>query len=73
MSHLEIRFSVTPEEHAEITAYVKSKKRWKQVSHFARDCVYQAIWRNPMGGHGKPGKVAGGDSTERSGGKESEG
>ena len=64
MSHLEIRFPVTPEEHAEILAYVKSKKRWKQVSHVARDCVYQAMWRNPAGGHGKPEKVSGGAATD---------
>lgn len=69
MSRLEIRFSVTPEEHAEITAYVKSKKRWKQVSHFARDCVFREVIRNPVGRH----DLRGGEPTEMSGGKETGG
>ena len=65
MSHPEIRFSVTPEEHAEITAYVKSKKRWKQVSHFARDCVFKTMGQNPVGRHDNRG----GEPTDRSEGK----
>lgn len=64
MSRFEVRFSVTPEERDEITAYVKSKKRWMHVSHFVRDCVYQAMLRNPAGGHGKPEKVSGGAATD---------
>lgn len=47
MRRREVRFSVTPEEYAEIQAYVESKKRWHRISHFVRDAVYQAMDRYP--------------------------
>ena len=57
----ELRVSVTEEEYAEVVAYVVRKKRWREVSHFVRDCVFQAISRNPPGRHVP---VRGGDATE---------
>ena len=61
----EVRFSVTYEEWLEITRYVADKKRWKQVSHFARDCVFKTMGQNPVGRHDNRG----GEPTDRSEGK----
>ena len=69
----EVRFSVTPEEWLEITRYVAAKKRWKQVSHFVRDCVFQAMVRNPALRHDLGGKEGGAERTEAPGGRESDG
>jgi hypothetical protein len=62
----EVRFSVTPEEWDEIMSYVKAKRRWHQISHFVRDCVYREMARNPAGRHDNRG----GERTEASGGEE---
>ena len=58
----EIRSEVTEEEYAEVVAYVKAKKRWRNVSAFVRDCVFKVIVQNPVGRHG-------GASTSEQGGE----
>jgi hypothetical protein len=56
----EITFGVTEAEYVEISSYVKAKKRWRRNADFVRDCVFQAIARNPSGKHNP---VRGGDAT----------
>jgi hypothetical protein len=63
----EVRFTATDEEYAEIASYVTRKRRWRKVSHFCRDAVFQAIDRNPAGRHDSR---RGADRTEGNGGQE---
>jgi len=49
----EVRFAVSPEDMADIEAYVRSKKKWKRVSDFARYAVFQAMEYSKVGGHHK--------------------
>jgi hypothetical protein len=49
----EVRFTVTPDELAEIEAYVRSKKKWKRNSDFARYAVFQTMEYSKAGSHRK--------------------
>ena len=49
-----ISFTVTAEERAEIEAYVKSKRRWRDPAALARDAIFQLIERYPA----RTGKVS---------------
>jgi len=47
----EIRFTVTDEEYADVLAYVKEKRRWRNISAFLRDACFKEISRNRTGSH----------------------
>jgi hypothetical protein len=63
----EVRFAVTPDEMGEIEAYVRSKKKWKRTSDFARYAVFQTMEYSKAGGHRK---VRADPSAPRLGGNE---
>lgn len=48
----ELKIHFFDDEYQLIAAYVKAKKRWRYVAHFARDAIFQAMDRNPVGKRG---------------------